>query len=146
MNYLIPILTCVCVAIVFFFIGKSFSKIIKPTNEELLQYSIDHVKFVNELNPLVKQIYLQFIDEKQLCYFQYDKFRIKISNLDIEYWYTNGEHYISFTKIPIETLKELNLTLKELNGTLTQADKKVLDIIAKRVVKNNTEFINRLFI
>ena len=146
LELLIVIFLQIATCTFFFFVGKSKRTIIKPTFEELLKASIDKVELTNKLNPLVKQIYLQFIDKEKLLYFQYDDYDIKISNLEIEYWRANNEYTRHFRKVPIETLKELNLTLEELNGTLTQADRKVLDMIAKRVVKNNTEFINRLFI
>ena len=37
MNTLTPILVCLIIAIITFFVGKSFSKVIKPTSEEILK-------------------------------------------------------------------------------------------------------------
>ena len=40
MNTLIPIIVCTLVAITFFFIGKSFAKVIKPTSKGHDEFSI----------------------------------------------------------------------------------------------------------
>lgn len=140
------ILSCIVIAVSFFFIGKSFSKIIKPTQEELLKYSIDNVKFINELNPIVKLIYLQFINKEQLKYFFENGYHLTITNLEIEIWSANDWYSRRFEQIPIELLKEYNLTFKELNNNLSMADKKVLDHIVQAVKVNNKEFISRLFL
>lgn len=146
MNILIPIVVCTIVVTTSFFIGKSFAKIIKPTPEEILKYSIDNVKFLNELNPLVKDIYLQFIEEDGPKCFQETTCGILISNMNIEFWSANEVYNRMFTKLPESVLKAYNMTMDELNNSLSLADKKILDHIVKAVTINNKEFISRLFI
>jgi hypothetical protein len=146
METLLPILTCITIAVISFFTGKLFSKIIKPTSEELMKYSIEHTHFLNTLNPIVKLIYLQFIQKEQLKYFFEDGYYLHITNLNIELWSANCWYSRDFKTIPIELLKEHNLTLKELNNTLSVTDKKILDHIVQAIKVNNKEFINRLFL
>ena len=146
MEILITLISCIVIAISFFFIGKSFAKIIKPTSEELLEYSINNVKSVNELHPIIKLIYLHFIDSEQLKYFFEDGYYLRITNLNIDIWSANNWDSRNFTQIPIELLKEHNLTLKELNNILSVTDKKILDHIVQAVKVNNKEFISRLFL
>lgn len=146
METLFVIISCLIVAITAFFIGKSFSKVIKPTSEEILKYSIDNVKFLNELNPLVKEIYLQFINKDGIKYFQELNYTILISNKDIEFWAVNSVYSRCFTSLPNDILKKYNTTMKEINNTLSLADKKILDHITNVVKRNNQEFISRLFI
>ena len=146
METLITIFACITIAVISFFIGKSFSKTIKPTSEEILKYSINNVKFVNELNPIVKLIYLQFIDKNDIKYFHEDGYYLHITNLDIDIWSANDVYNRNFKTIPIELLKEHNLTIKELNNTLSMTDKKILDYIVQAVKVNNNEFISRIFL
>ena len=146
METLLIILSYVIVIITFLFIGKSFSKIIKPTPEEIFKSTIDTTKFYNELNPIVKEIYLNFINKDNLKYFQENFCHIYISNLEVKYWSQNDIYNRHFTNIPLDLLKKHNMTIKEINDTLSLADKTVLDYIAKAVIRNNKEFINRLFI
>lgn len=146
MNILIPFIVCTIVATITFFIGKSFSKIIKPTIQDYLLYKIDNVEFENTLNPLVKDIYLQFIEKDGPKYFQEFTYSIFVSNMNIEFWSTNGVDSRIFTKLPESVLKAYNMTAEEINDTLTLADKKILDHIANAVKVNNKEFISRLFI
>lgn len=146
MNILIPIIVCIIVAIIFFFIGKSFSKVIKPTSEEILKYSIDNVEFLNELNPLVKDIYLQFIEKDGPKYFQEQEYNILITNMNVEIWKCNTWENRIFTLLPESVLKAYNMTENKLNNSLSLADKKILDHIVNAVTINNKEFISRLFI
>lgn len=146
MNILIPITVCIIVATISFFIGKYFSKIIKPTSEEILKYSIDNVKFLNELNPLVKDIYLQFVEKDGPKYFQEKEHDILITNMNVEIWKCNSWENRTFTLLPESVLKAYNITKNELNNSLSLADKKILDHIVKAVTINNKEFISRLFI
>ena len=142
---LLIIISYVLISIVFFSIGRYYNKKTKPNSSEL-EYSINNTKFLNELNPLVKDIYLQFINKEGIKYFQEKYCTILISNLDVEFWSENNIYCRRFTKIPEIILKEYNLTVKEINNTLTLADQKVLDTIAKAIIINNKEFISRLFI
>ena len=146
MDYLVPIISCLFSALVGFIIGYKNIKIIKPTSKEILQYSIKNVQFLNTINPLVKEIYLLFINKDTLKYFQEAHCELLISNLEIKYWNANGINWIRFTQVPVEILKKYNFTLNELNNTLTRADKEILNLISERVVRNNTEFIERIFI
>lgn len=146
MNILIPIMVCTIVATVAFFIGKSFSKAIKPTIQDYLLYTIDNVEFENTLNPLVKDIYLQFIEKDGPKYFQETNCDILISNMGVEFWSENSVLARRFTRLPESVLKTYNMTAKEINDTLSVADKTILDKIAKSVKVNNKEFISRLFI
>lgn len=146
MEYLVPIISCLFSALVGFIIGYKNIKITKPTSEEILQDSIKNVQFLNTINPLVKEIYLLFVNKNTLKYFQEGHCELLISNLEIKYWNANGTTWIKFTQVPIEILKKYNFTLTELNNTLTKTDKKILNLISERVVRNNTEFIKRIFI
>ena len=146
MNILILTLTHLTTGILLFFIGKSFNKVIKPTSEEILKYSIDNVKFTNKLNPLVKDIYLQFIKKDGPTYFKEKEHDILITNMDVEIWKCNSWENRTFTKIPESILKTYNMTKNELNSSLSKADKKILDYIIKAIVVNNKEFISRLFL
>jgi len=134
------------VAIVFFYVGKSFSKIIKPTSEEIINYSIRNVKFLNQINPIVKEIYLLFIQKDGFQYFKELHCNILVTNMDIEFWSENDCYSRSFSRVSIELLKKYDITLKELNNSLSLTDKKILDKIVKAVKFNNQEFINRVFI
>ena len=146
MDYLIPIISCLFSTLVGFIIGYKNIEITKPTLEEILQYSIENIQFLNTINPLVKEIYLLFINKDTLKYFQEDHCHLLISSLEIRYWNANGTNWIRFTEVPNEILRKYNFTLKELNGSLTIADKKILNLISERVVRNNKEFIERIFI
>jgi hypothetical protein len=146
MNYIIPTITCVFVAIVFYLIGKSTTKIIKPTSEEILELSIKNVEFLNTLSPITQLIYKHFMNKENLKYFQEIHCEVKITDLNISIWSANELYGIRFTFIPTEILKEHNLTIKEVEKTLTLADRKVLYHIVEAVKVNNKEFISRLFL
>jgi len=143
---IITIIILLIVAIVFFYLGKSFSKIIKPSSEEIIKYSIENVKFLNQINPIVKEIYLLFIQKDGFQYFKEMHCQIFVTNMDIEFWSANDFYARQFSTVPIELLKKYNMTLKELNNSLTITDMKILDKIVKAVKFNNLEFINRVFL
>ena len=145
MDIIISILTCITIATIFFFIGKSFTKIIKPTSEEILGHTIENVKFLNDLHPIIQLIYKEFISEN-VKYFHVEGCYLNIKHLEIEIWSANDAFHREFRRIPTELLKEHDITLKELNNTLTMAEKKILDKIVKAVEVNNKEFISRIFV
>lgn len=143
---LILLTTCISVAFVFFHVGKSYPKFIKPTDEDIIKLSINNVKFLQEINPLVKEIYLLFIKKDGYKHFQQGSCDIIITALEIEFWHANDVYSRRFSVVPTALLKQYNVTLKELNDSLTFADKKILDHIAQAIIINNREFISRLFI
>lgn len=144
MTYLF-IITLVIIAIVAFLLGKSFAKVIKPTSKQIVEYTIDNVKFVNELNPIVKDIYLLFIKEDVLKEFVQNNHRITVPSLNISFWDANGVDYMHLEIISSEHCKKYNKTEKEL-GILSPADMKILHRISNAIRVNNAEFISRLFI
>lgn len=131
------------IAAIYFYIGWKIGKDKRVSYDAALE--IEKIKFLEQLNPIVKLIYLQFISNSLYQYFQPIHCEMLIANLDITYWDSNDVCYREFTKIPDQILKEYNLTISEINKTLTLADKKVLDTISKKVRKDNAAFINRLF-
>ena len=64
----------------------------------------------------------------------------------VSWWSANDVYSREFTNIPVILQKKYNSTTKEINNSLSLADKKVLDHITRQVLKNNKEFINRLFL
>lgn len=144
MTYLF-IIALVIIAIIAFLLGQYFGKKIKPTSKQIVEYTIDNVKFVNELNPIVKDIYLLFIKEDVLKEFKQDTHRITVPSLNISFWDANGVYYINLENISSEHCKKYNKTEKELE-ILSLADMKILHRISKTIRVNNAEFISRLFI
>lgn len=121
-------------------------KIEKPTDEEMCLAVLENIKFLNTLNPLVVDIYKQFVDKEGLKYFHIEHCNLHIKNLGIQIWSANDQENRRFDVVPDELLKKYNMTLKELNNTLTMADKKILDKIVNEIKINNKEFIDRLFL
>lgn len=148
-KYVILTINCIVVFIVGVITGKKIKNpIIKPSPEEILKMSIENVKFLNTLNPIVVEIYKLFINPETLKYFQEATHTIIISYFgeDIKIWSTNELWNREFTSIDINLLKKYDLTLNEVNKTLTLTDKKILDYIVQAIKTNNKEFINRVFI
>jgi hypothetical protein len=143
---IIIIIMHLIVAIVFFYVGKSFSKIIKPTSEEIINYSIENVNFLNKINPIVKEIYLLFVQKDGHQYFKEEHCHIFVTNMGIAFWSENDYYSRHFYDVSVDLLKKYNMTLKELNNSLSLTDKKILDKIVKAVKFNNKEFVNRVFI
>ena len=100
--------------------------------------------FTNKLHPLVKEIYELFINEETVNNFKEEYCKIIIN--EISWWSANDIYSREFTNIPVILQKKYNTTTKEINNSLSLADKKVLDHITRQVLKNNKEFINRLFL
>ena len=100
--------------------------------------------FTNRLHPLVKEIYELFINEETVNNFKEEYCKIIIN--EISWWSANDIYSREFTNIPVILQKKYNTTTKEINNSLSLADKKVLDHITRQVLKNNKEFINRLFL
>ena len=134
---------CSTIAAIYFYIGWKIGKGKRVSYDAALE--IEKIKFLEQLNPIVKLIYLQFISNNLYQYFQPIHCEMVVANLDIKYWDSNEVYNREFTKIPDTILKEYNLTISEINKTLSLADKKVLDTISKKVRKDNAAFINRLF-
>lgn len=145
MNYLFLIIICLIVAIISFLIGRKFAIVIKPTSEEIIQYTIDNVKFVNELNPIVKDIYVLFINSNVNSEFEQLTYNLRVRNLNVEVWTANGADAIYFTLLPPDICAKYNKTEKELK-ILSLADKTILNRISNAIKVNNAEFVSRLFI
>lgn len=135
------------VIIAIIFIALIEKRPIKNTDElKIIQKSIDELEIVNKLHPLVVNIYKLFTNKDGFKYFNQSQFTVKIPTMGLEIW---SENEISSRKFyNIDTLTEISLekTKDEINNELSLADRKILDAICKRVIKNNKEFINRLFI
>lgn len=125
---------------------KTKIKIEKPDDLQMCLNVLENIEFLNSLNPLVVEIYKQFIDEEGLKYFHLEHYNLHIKNLGIQIWSANDWDNRKFNVVPDDLLKKYNMTLKELNNTLTAADKKILDKIVQEIKINNEEFISRLFI
>jgi len=130
-----------------FYLGRRIGQQIgADKNSKTIEDVINEVKIPTDLNPLVRDIYLQFIDKEQIKYFQEDYYNVNIKNIDVSIWSANTVHARSFTKIPPEILKKYGKTFNEINDTLSLADKKILDAIVNVIKRDNKEFISRLFI
>jgi hypothetical protein len=150
MNWILPIVVCLVVAAVSYSIGRSYrpSKD-TPKKEEKLDVLkvIEDVKFSNTIHPLVKDIYLLFVDKPEgYKNFKLDSHDLVIRPFGVEIWASNEADNRYFRSVSIELLKKYNLTMRELNESLTKADQQILDTIVQRVKVNDKEFISRLFI
>ena len=126
-----------CVGLGFYL--KSITGWLSSKNTDLINGN-----FTNRLHPLVKEIYELFINEETVNNFKEEYCKIIIN--EISWWSANDIYSREFTNIPVILQKKYNTTTKEINNSLSLADKKVLDHITRQVLKNNKEFINRLFL
>lgn len=126
-----------CVGLGFYL--KSITGCLSSKNTDLINGN-----FTNRLHPLVKEIYELFINEETVNNFKEEYCKIIIN--EISWWSANDIYSREFTNIPVILQKKYNTTTKEINNSLSLADKKVLDHITRQVLKNNKEFINRLFL
>ena len=134
-----------------FYLGRRIGRrigqqIVADKNSKTIEDVINEVKIPTDLNPLVRDIYLQFIDKEQIKYFHEDHYHMNIKNMGISVWGANTVYDRRFTKIPPEILKKYGKTFNEINDTLSLADKKILDAIVNVIKRDNKEFISRLFI
>ena len=134
-NIIMLIVSCVGLG----FYLESITGLLSSKNTDLINGN-----FTNKLHPLVKEIYELFINEETVNDFKEEYCKITIN--EISWWSANDIYSREFTNIPVILQKKYNTTTKEINNSLSLADKKVLDHITRQVLKNNKEFINRLFL
>ena len=154
MNYLIPIIVCIAVAVISYYLGyinRPKTVTHKVTEDDII--SSMKTEFVNKLHPLVQYIYKMFIDKQTISLFKQLHCNIKVylykedsNNEYITIWSENELYNREFTEIPVRLLKNYDCTIKEINKQLSLADKKVLDHIVQVIKLNNKEFVNRLFL
>lgn len=147
MENLIPIIiVCLIVAVISFYIGRTTIKQILPTIEQITAHNITDVRFLNIINPLVKEIYNHFTSNHNVKQYNEIYYNMIINDLKIEIWSANDIYNRAFTKLSDDILLKYNKTLKEINESLTLTDKTILDQIVQAVKVNNKEFIERIFI
>ena len=144
MTTLIIFIAAIAIAIIFYQIGKI--RIKEPSVEQIARYNINNAEFINEIHPVVKEVYQLFIDKTNIKLFKEGYCNVNISNFDISIWASNDIYNRIFTMLPDNIIIKQNSTLDEINESLSMADKTILDHIVKAVKVNNKEFINRLFI
>lgn len=152
MNWVILVILLL-VAICFYALGRTHDALTgiskrssKKEQPDVLKV-IEDVKFSNTIHPLVKHIYLLFVDKPDgYKDFIVDRHYMTIKSLDVSIWASNDAENRQFTLVPDELLKQYGMTMKELNKSMTIADLEILDTIVQRVKVNNKEFISRLFI
>lgn len=107
---------------------------------------LEQIQITNTIHPLVKEIYLLFINNETVSLFKINNCHLLIETKDIALWSANDWYHREFTKIPIEYQQKHNTTIDEINQSLSTVDKQILDNIVQKVKVNNKEFLHRLFI
>lgn len=124
--------------------SKNFTNSL-PIEDKIAKH-LKTIEITNTIHPLVKEIYLLFIDNKTVSLFKIGNYRLVIETKDIELWSANDWYSRNFTKVPLKWQQEHNMTLEEINLALSVADKRILDNIVQKIKVNNQEFLHRLFI
>ena len=108
--------------------------------------TINKVKSSEVIHPIVKDIYLLFVEEGGYKNFDITPYNLTVKETKIEVWASNEVYDRKFIRIPEDVLKTYNMTFVEANKSLTLVDRTILDTIVQRMRVNNKEFLSRLFI
>jgi len=118
-----------------------------------IYFSISYFKNLNysqnrKINPIVRDIYLLFISEDISKQFIEKEYTIYIPKLGIEIWSKNSldTRTIYAVDNPKKFYETYRMTIDEAKDSLNIYDRMILDKICKVVIKENREFIKRIFL